>query len=59
MTPEDEEKGYRPRPNDHLVEPFFAGLPSNDDDEADDERVRAKRSWLARLLDRLRGRRSD
>lgn len=53
---------YHPRPNDHLVEPFFQGLgeglghraPEPAGPELDGPRTG---SWLGRLVARLLGRR--
>jgi hypothetical protein len=50
------ESDWRPRANDHLVEPIFGGLSveSAESSEASDTPTRRER-WWERLLARLRG----
>ena len=44
------EEPYRPREDDHLVEPVFAGLGVGDEEGAESERDDVRRpGWLARL----------
>ena len=52
-----EDEAWRPRRNDHLVEPFFGGLDVEaQEDETPEPEGEPSGGWWRRLLERLRRR---